>query len=316
MKNKGKKTTAAPASSSTSKSSSKAGKASSSSSRRPLPPNLLLNGNNEQKGETAAGGSGHRHSRRFSLKLEPLRKDCKDVYVARKFLSSTECKAWIDFVESGEQVEFVSHPATRIMAHRECSRWQRNDGSSWNYASKLFDRLVTTGILDEFQANANITRGGAGGGGGNSNSNRSYRPVACNGNLRLYKYEKGMSFGRHIDECNDTQRGQTEVTMLIYLSDCQGGATRFHMPHNNSGIMQATTTTTAGGRTNIRQQAKSASTSSFAFVPETGSVLLHVHGDRCLEHEADPVLSGVKYVLRTDLVYALVDDDNQQSNKR
>jgi hypothetical protein len=32
-----------------------------------------------------------------------------------------------------------------------------------------------------------------------------------------------------------------------------------------------------------------------AFTPEEGAVLLHIHGDRCLEHEAEPVLDGVKY---------------------
>jgi hypothetical protein len=32
-------------------------------------------------------------------------------------------------------------------------------------------------------------------------------------------------------------------------------------------------------------------------------MLLHVHGDHCLEHEADPVVDGTKYVLRTDIVF-------------
>lgn len=40
-----------------------------------------------------------------------------------------------------------------------------------------------------------------------------------------------------------------------------------------------------------------------AIVPEPGLALLHMHGDDCLEHEGAEVLSGVKYVLRSDILY-------------
>ena len=104
----------------------------------------------------------------------------------------------------------------------------------------------------------------------------TYRPVACNPSVRLYRYDKGMSFGKHVDGSNATTVGQTEITLLIYLSACRGGATRFYHCDNAS---------------------------SFAFEPQVGAILLHVHGDRCLEHEADPVLAGTKYVLRSDVCY-------------
>ena len=39
-------------------------------------------------------------------------------------------------------------------------------------------------------------------------------------------------------------------------------------------------------------------------VPQPGAVLLHVDGDNCLVNEGRPVEGGMKYVLRTDLVYA------------
>ena len=125
-----------------------------------------------------------------------------------------------------------------------------------------------------------------------------YQPITCNPNLRLYKYTKGQWFGRHVDEsnridfpsassskCNNTstnvpafanatsvKEAQTEITVLFYLSSCRGGATTFHLPHQ-----------------------RKCSSTSIAFTPEEGAVLLHVHGDRCLEHEAEPVLEGVKY---------------------
>ena len=40
-----------------------------------------------------------------------------------------------------------------------------------------------------------------------------------------------------------------------------------------------------------------------AVTPEPGLALLHLHGDDCLEHEGAEVLSGVKYVLRSDVLY-------------
>lgn len=41
-----------------------------------------------------------------------------------------------------------------------------------------------------------------------------------------------------------------------------------------------------------------------AVAPRAGMALLHLHGDDCLEHEGAAVRSGVKYVLRSDVVFA------------
>jgi hypothetical protein len=102
------------------------------------------------------------------------------------------------------------------------------------------------------------------------------QPATCNPNLRLYKYTTGMSFGKHVDEsCVVTGVGETKMTVLIYLSTCRGGATSFDINNRKS----------------------------VAFSPQQGAVLLHVHGDDCLVHEGLPVESGIKYILRTDLVY-------------
>lgn len=119
-----------------------------------------------------------------------------------------------------------------------------------------------------------------------------YRPISCNPNLRLYKYTKGQWFGKHVDDSNkinittnappeifDAIETQTEITVLFYLSSCRGGATRFYLPHK----MQK------------GKKGADLDDGTIAFNPEEGAVLLHVHGDHCLEHEAEPVLDGVKY---------------------
>lgn len=38
--------------------------------------------------------------------------------------------------------------------------------------------------------------------------------------------------------------------------------------------------------------------------PIEGMALLHLHGDKCLLHEARNVTKGVKYVFRSDIVFA------------
>ena len=132
-----------------------------------------------------------------NIQLETLHEGA--VHVAQDFFSVQECQAWIDMFNAKARMERVSHPASRSMAHRECRRWQLND---WELSEQIFVRIQRTilsqgldfGLLRE-------------------------NPIACNGNLRLYKYNKGMRFGRHIDELNETDKGTTLVTVLIYLSD-------------------------------------------------------------------------------------------------
>jgi len=63
-----------------------------------------------------------------------------------------------------------------------------------------------------------------------------------------------MSFGKHYDGSNSTEEGETEITVLVYLSDCVGGATRFYPPQKKK--------------------------QSVAFAPKEGAILLHIHGDR------------------------------------
>ena len=223
------------------------------------------------------------------------------VYVARHALSSAECQAWVKYAEEGNggRWDKVSHPATKYIAHRECGRLQKNDT---NTAQSLYNRIriivqeVASQVdifdkasLPSLKRKINTSA---------SMQQPKYQPVSCNPNLRLYKYTKGQWFGRHVDDSNkinfasvqkqnngvgspfslsDVKEAQTEMTVLFYLSSCRGGATRFHLP--------------TGKQSGKGKKADC----SVAFVPEEGAVLVHVHGDHCLEHEAEPVLDGVKY---------------------
>jgi hypothetical protein len=218
------------------------------------------------------------------------------VWVIPNFFSHKECRAWIDFCESfsssnGENgFQYTAHPASKYVTNRECFRLQQENANE--LSERIFERLRrmsdTNGnesILMKIQKEtADLyppiqSRIGK--------QSEDYKPINCNPNIRVYRYDKGHAFGRHVDESNfvpGQRGGTTEMTMLIYLSTCQGGATRFH-------------------RSSLDGRRSRHSVSSFSFEPQVGALLLHVHGKHCLEHEADVVLGGQKYVLRTDLVY-------------
>lgn len=188
------------------------------------------------------------------------------VWIQTNFFAAAECQTWIDWTHNDNAWEYTAQRATRYIAHRECFRIQRNDNG---VAHAIFGRLQQSGLLAVLQRELSFAE----------HDDDSYQAVACNPNIRLYQYGKNMSFGKHIDGSNETVVGQTEITLLVYLSQCQGGATRFYPALDGK------------------------KDASFCFAPQVGAVLLHVHGDRCLEHEADPVISGTKYVLRSDVCY-------------
>jgi 2OG-Fe(II) oxygenase superfamily len=187
------------------------------------------------------------------------------IWVIPNFFTHQECKNWIDFVEREVPMEHTVQRGTRYLAQRECFRTSRNDPIM---SERIFRRLLRrVWQLSEQQKN-DISSAGLPPG----------CPDGCNPNLRLYKYTKGHSFGKHVDESVALPDGsRTRLTALVYLSTCQGGATRFYEP-KGSGVV-------------------------ISFQPTVGALLLHLHGDDCLEHEGDVVTGETKYVLRTDVAY-------------
>jgi predicted 2-oxoglutarate/Fe(II)-dependent dioxygenase YbiX len=95
---------------------------------------------------------------------------------------------------------------------------------------------------------------------------------------RVYRYRPGQRFKVHRDGSVEERGMRSRLTFMIYLNeDCEGGETRFRdseWDHKR-------------GRIDV--------------VPQTGKALLFLH-ERW--HEGAAVLSGVKYALRTDLLYA------------
>ncbi|KAL4167613.1 hypothetical protein KRP22_013189 [Phytophthora ramorum] len=115
------------------------------------------------------------------------------------------------------------------------------------------------------------------------------RAVGLNPAIRFYRYAAGQRFGCHVDQSDvDRVTGyHSRFTVLVYLndsadSDLLGGNTIFY--GNEAGAKQEHVV--------------------LSVAPETGSALVHGHGDRCLLHEGALVSRGAKYLLRTDVMYS------------
>ncbi|KAI0463657.1 hypothetical protein LJB42_002661 [Komagataella kurtzmanii] len=118
------------------------------------------------------------------------------------------------------------------------------------------------------------------------------RAIGLNPQLRIYRYLKGHYFGKHYDDSvtafmdfKEKVKGLSRWTLLIYLTgdtEFEGGGTVFHYNDPKS-----------------RKQVE------LNVHPSKGMALLHKHGDDCLLHEAELVKSGVKWVLRSDVVFPL-----------
>jgi prolyl 4-hydroxylase len=103
-----------------------------------------------------------------------------------------------------------------------------------------------------------------------------WRAVGLNERFRFYRYEPGQKFAPHFDGCFSRDNGErSQLTFMAYLdADFSGGETKFY-----------------GEDRELRVTVR----------PECGMALVFVHAQL---HEGAPVVSGRKYVLRTDVMYA------------
>jgi hypothetical protein len=109
-----------------------------------------------------------------------------------------------------------------------------------------------------------------------------WEAVGVNERLRFLKYAPGTYFRPHFDgSYTRPHNGDTSfATIQLYLNECSGGETRFVSVENESIGCKV--------------------------VPKTGSILLFQHN---LYHEGCPVKEGLKYVIRSDIMYTQVGDE-------
>lgn len=111
--------------------------------------------------------------------------------------------------------------------------------------------------------------------------------VGLNERFRFYRYGPGQRFNWHYDGVFDRGTGEeSRFTFMVYLNDaCAGGETVFRDLPDSDGE----------GRPLPR---------TLSIKPVTGRALLFHH---LLDHKGDMVMSGLKYVLRSDVMYRMGD---------
>ncbi|MDP2344700.1 MAG: 2OG-Fe(II) oxygenase [Deltaproteobacteria bacterium] len=117
-------------------------------------------------------------------------------------------------------------------------------------------------------------------------------PVGLNERLRFYRYRAGQKFDWHSDGYYQTPDRQLRsvYTFMIYLNEgCTGGETRIQHPER----MAAAEAIFDAGDDPI-----------IDVVPRTGRALAFLHP---LRHTGAEVTAGVKYVLRSDVMYKLME---------
>jgi len=149
------------------------------------------------------------------------------------------------------------------------------------------------------------------------------KPVGLHPKIRIYRYQVGERFGKHVDDYEELEDGKrTQYTLLIYLTggiaNCQA---ENDLSKNVTAKRAKSHTTPKGKRKGVDEASNKVDLGKDVLVggetvfyssrgkvlasvsPKCGMALLHLHGDHCLEHEAKPVLQGLKYILRSDVVF-------------
>jgi hypothetical protein len=117
------------------------------------------------------------------------------------------------------------------------------------------------------------------------------RVIGLNWRLRIYKYEVGQAFRPHYDMRTPIPGvGETRMSLVIYLNEgCEGGETTFYERKPR------------GARRGRGRRRKLDNNVRFAVRPEVGAALVF---DHLLLHEGAEVRAGVKYAVRSDVIYA------------
>ncbi|CAH9110959.1 unnamed protein product [Cuscuta europaea] len=207
--------------------------------------------------------------------LQVTRLKGNELFTVQNYLTSAETRA---FIEAAESIGFVHQGS---LGPRNGEAYRDNDRISVNDPN-LADALWESG-LNKLFSDIKI---------------RGKVAVRLNPNIRFYRYKMGQRFGRHIDESVDLGEGQvTHYTLLVYLSG--GGFNSKTKVDRNA--LDSLTEPLVGGETVFYGPRNSL----VAEVPPSeGMALFHIHGEKCMLHEARNVTKGVKYVLRSDVVFA------------
>lgn len=114
--------------------------------------------------------------------------------------------------------------------------------------------------------------------------------TGLNDRFRVYQYAQGQRFFPHVDVRTAVPLGETRASFMIYLNDeFEGGSTRFFE------VKEKTSRRGEGRARKFDNRVR------FSVRPPVGSVVVF---DHLLLHEGAEVTAGLKYAVRSDLIYA------------
>ncbi|KAJ0098661.1 hypothetical protein Patl1_20034 [Pistacia atlantica] len=209
------------------------------------------------------------------LNLQIHRLKDTDLFTVKNFFTSAESRAFVKVAESMGFAHQGSLGPLKGEAYRDNDRISVNDpvlaDAIWESGlSKLFTDIKIRGKV----------------------------AVGLNPSIRFYRYKVGQRFGKHIDESVSLGDGKrTHYTLLIYLS----GGVKAKAKNDPSTPNDTSLEPLVGGET-VFYGSRNNLVAEVA--PTEGMALLHIHGDKCMLHEAQNVTKGVKYVFRSDVVFA------------
>ncbi|XP_073127757.1 uncharacterized protein [Henckelia pumila] len=222
------------------------------------------------------------------LQITRLKDD--DLITIQNYFTSAESKAIIKVAES---IGFA-HQGSLGPAKGEAYR----DNDRISFSDPILAEAIWQSGLQQFLSDFRI---------------QGKVAVGLNPNIRLYRYTVGQRFGQHIDESVYLGEGRrTYYTLLIYLSGAPGGTkakskndengapSKLKARAKNNELLQDSSDVLVGGET-VFYGPRNALVAEVP--PAEGMALLHVHGSKCMLHEARSVSKGVKYVLRSDVVF-------------
>jgi WD40 repeat protein len=202
----------------------------------------------------------------------PLPPELGTCVVIHEFLSAAECAAYIS---AAEQRGFRTAETDYPPSYRNNERQVIDDDLM---SEKLLRRL-----RQYAPGNLTVSTGGM--------TLQSWNLIGLNERIRICRYKSGECFNIHQDGVHYRANGlESKLTFMIYLTDgseFEGGDTAFYASGPGRGEDSETPHVIARVR------------------PRRGTLIMFDHG---IWHAGETVTSGVKHILRSDLLYRQSDD--------
>lgn len=210
-------------------------------------------------------------------------------FVLHSVFTAAECRSMIEASERrGYSEALISTGAVSQALDKSYRHSDRNIHDDPGLAQELFARI-----------RGELPQSGTFGYAPLRDTAHSWSCKGLNERLRFLRYDSGMFFAPHKDGSYHRPDGtqQSMLTVMLYLNTCgqdyQGGMTRFVKGDTHGDSLRGVV-------------APEAEAAGVVVTPRAGDVLIFTHP---VLHEGVRVLSGRKYVLRTDVMYCNAMED-------